>query len=200
MFLMIDNYDSFTFNLVQLFGVHGVEMTVVRNDAISVEDIRDLSPKAVVLSPGPCTPDQAGVSLAVVRALLGQTPMFGVCLGHQAIVQGLGGSIVRAQQLVHGKTSPIHHDALGIFAGLKNPFQATRYHSLIVEATSLPKDLQVTARTADGGIMAIRHRTALCVGVQFHPESVLTPTGGALIQNFVQRVQRFWAGSWRAPC
>jgi anthranilate synthase/aminodeoxychorismate synthase-like glutamine amidotransferase len=198
-FLMIDNYDSFTFNLVQLFGMQGVPMDVRRNDAIDVEGIRALAPRAVVISPGPCTPDQAGISLDVVRGLLGEIPLLGVCLGHQAIAQALGGRIRRAAQVVHGKTSRIHHDGRGLFEGVDNPFEATRYHSLVADPATLPVALQVSARSEDGEIMAVRHRAALCVGVQFHPESILTAAGASLMGSFIRQVERFWAGQWTSP-
>jgi anthranilate synthase/aminodeoxychorismate synthase-like glutamine amidotransferase len=197
---MIDNYDSFTFNLVQLFGTLGVEMDVRRNDALTVEEVERLSPRAVVISPGPCTPDEAGISLAVVRALLGRIPILGVCLGHQAIAQAMGGRIVRAQQVVHGKTSAIHHDGTGLFEGLPNPFAATRYHSLVAEPESFPGILAVTAHAESGEIMALTHRQGLCEGVQFHPESVLTREGPALMGNFIRQVEAFWADAWRPTC
>jgi anthranilate synthase component II len=198
-FLMIDNYDSFTFNLVQLFGMLGVEVDVRRNDAVDVAGILALRPRAVVISPGPCTPDEAGISLDVVRELLGRIPLLGVCLGHQSIAQALGGRIRRAGQVVHGKTSRIHHDGRGLLEGVDNPFEATRYHSLVAEAASLPEVLQVSARSEDGEIMAVRHVSALCVGVQFHPESILTTAGAELMGNFIRQVDQFWAGEWTSP-
>ena len=199
-YLMVDNYDSFTFNLVQLFGILGVAMDVVRNDALNIDEIRQRAPRAVVISPGPCTPDEAGVSLDVVRELLGNTPILGVCLGHQAIAQALGGVVQRATRVVHGKTSPICHDGVGIFEGLKTPFLATRYHSLVADPQTLPEALSVSARSQDDDeIMAVRHRAALCIGLQFHPESVLTPAGRALIANFVGQVTTYWQGGWKPP-
>ena len=190
--LMIDNYDSFTYNLVQYLGELGVEVTTVRNDAIDVAGIRALKPDAIVLSPGPCTPNEAGVCLAVVAELGGKLPILGVCLGHQSIGQALGGKVVRARQVMHGKTSPIHHAGEGLFRGLSNPLQATRYHSLIVERESLPECLVETAWTAfdDDGvqrdeIMGFRHRDWPLEGVQFHPESILTQHGHDMLRNFL---------------
>jgi anthranilate synthase/aminodeoxychorismate synthase-like glutamine amidotransferase len=182
---MIDNYDSFTYNLVQLFGTLGVEMEVHRNDALDVSDIEAMKPEAVVISPGPCTPDEAGISVEVVSHFLGRIPILGVCLGHQSIAQALGGRIIRAPKLVHGKTSLIHHDGRGLFRDVENPFAATRYHSLIAETSSLPAELEVSARTDEEEIMAFRHRDTLCLGVQFHPESVLTLAGPSLARNFI---------------
>ena len=190
MLLMIDNYDSFTFNLVQYFGELGEEVRVVRNDAMSLQELRALAPSAIVISPGPGTPDEAGVSLAVLRELAGEVPIFGVCLGHQAIGQKFGGKVVRARTIMHGKTSPIHHDGRGVFRGLPNPFEATRYHSLVVERASLPACLEVSAWTqnVDGSIdeiMGLRHRSLAVEGVQFHPESILTQHGHDLLRNFL---------------
>ena len=190
MLLMIDNYDSFTFNLVQYLGELGEDVRVVRNDEPSVEEIRALNPTRIVISPGPGTPDQAGVCLAVIEKLGGRIPILGVCLGLQSIGQAYGGKVVRAQQIMHGKTSPIHHTGKGVFAGLPNPFTATRYHSLVVEKSSLPQSLEVTAwtRNADGSvdeIMGLRHRTLAVEGVQFHPESILTEHGHDLLRNFL---------------
>lgn len=190
MLLMIDNYDSFTYNLVQYLGELGQEVRVVRNDALTVADIRALAPSHIMISPGPGTPDDAGVSLAVLRELAGEIPIFGVCLGHQAIGQAFGGKVVRAKQIMHGKTSPMHHRGQGVFAGLPNPFDATRYHSLVVERASLPDCLEVTAWTehADGSfdeIMGLRHKTLAVEGVQFHPESILTRQGYAILENFL---------------
>jgi len=187
--LMIDNYDSFTYNLVQYCGELGQEVEVVRNDAIDVAGIRALAPAAVIISPGPCAPDQAGVSLAVVRELAGEIPILGVCLGHQSIAQALGGRIVHARRVMHGKTSEIHHLGTGIFSGLPSPFVATRYHSLVAERASLPDCLEVNAWTVDGAgqpdeIMGLAHRTLAVHGVQFHPESILTAHGHQLLQNF----------------
>ena len=190
MLLMIDNYDSFTFNLVQYFGELGEEVRVIRNDALDLAGVRALDPSAIVISPGPGTPDDAGISLEVLAALSGVMPIFGVCLGHQAIGQAFGGKVVRARSIMHGKTSPIHHDGRGVFAGLPNPFEATRYHSLVVEQASLPKCLEVSALTenADGSrdeIMGLRHRSLAVEGVQFHPESILTQHGHAMLRNFL---------------
>lgn len=184
--LVIDNFDSFTYNLVQYFGELGADVEVKRNDAISVESIHALRPDAIVLSPGPCTPDEAGVSLAVVRALAGEFPIFGVCLGHQTIAQAFGGKVVRAPELMHGKVSEIFHDGRGLFTGLPNPFTATRYHSLIVDAESLPNCLRITAKTESGLIMAIEQLHYPVVGVQFHPESILTECGQSILQSFLQ--------------
>lgn len=190
MLLMIDNYDSFTFNLVQYFGELGEEVRVIRNDAVDLAGVRALDPSAIVISPGPGTPDDAGISLEVLAALSGVVPIFGVCLGHQAIGQAFGGKVVRARSIMHGKTSMIHHDGRGVFAGLPNPFEATRYHSLVVEQASLPKCLEVSAWTenADGSrdeIMGLRHRSLAVEGVQFHPESILTQHGHAMLRNFL---------------
>ena len=190
MLLMIDNYDSFTFNLVQYLGELGQQVRVVRNDAVTVDGIRALHPERIVISPGPCTPDAAGVSLEVLRELSGTVPIFGVCLGHQAIGQAFGGKVVRARQIMHGKTSPIRHAGAGVFRGLPDPFTATRYHSLVVERESLPDCLEVSAWTehADGRIdeiMGLRHRTLPVEGVQFHPESILTQHGHDLLRNFL---------------
>lgn len=200
MYLMIDNYDSFTFNLVQLFGTLGVEMTVRRNDEVTVDEIRAMAPDAVVVSPGPCTPDQAGVSMAVIEAFLGELPILGVCLGHQSIAQVLGGQVVRAPRLLHGKTSPMFHDGSDLYRGISNPFEATRYHSLIVRRETLPPVLRVTAKTWEDEIMGFSHTETLCIGVQYHPESILTTDGPALMKNFIDDVARFNAGAWQAPC
>ena len=190
MLLMIDNYDSFTFNLVQYLGELGQDVRVARNDELSVEQVRALDPARIVISPGPGTPDQAGVCLALIENLGGRIPIFGVCLGLQSIGQAYGGKVVRAAQIMHGKTSPIHHTGKGVFGGLPNPFTATRYHSLVVEKDSLPKSLEMTAWTqnADGSvdeIMGLRHRTLAVEGVQFHPESILTEHGHDLLRNFL---------------
>jgi anthranilate synthase component II len=190
MLLMIDNYDSFTYNLVQYFGELGQAVEVRRNDAIDVAGIQALQPAAIVISPGPCTPDQAGVSLAVLEQLSGRIPILGVCLGHQSLGQAFGGKVVRAKTIMHGKTSQVHHDGKGVFAGLPSPFRATRYHSLVVEKESLPDCLEVSAWTLDeeGGfdeIMGLRHKTLPVEGVQFHPESILTEHGHALLRNFL---------------
>jgi anthranilate synthase component 2 len=190
MLLMIDNYDSFTYNLVQYLGELGAEVHTVRNDAISPGGIRDLDPDGIVISPGPCTPDQAGVSLDLVQALAGDYPVLGVCLGHQCIGQAFGGKVVRAGKVMHGKTSMIHHRNQGVFKALPQPFEATRYHSLVVQAESLPDCLEVTAwtETPDGEveeIMGLRHRELPIEGVQFHPESILTRCGHDLLRNFL---------------
>lgn len=190
MLLMIDNYDSFTFNLVQYLGELGVEVRVFRNDEIGLEEIENLAPAHIVISPGPCTPDQAGISVPLIRAFAGRIPILGVCLGHQSIGQAFGGRIVKARAVMHGKTSLIHHAEQGVFTGLEQPFQATRYHSLVVEEASLPECLEVTAwtRREDGGrdeIMGIRHRAHPVQGVQFHPESILTRQGHDLLRNFI---------------
>ncbi|NIP88767.1 MAG: aminodeoxychorismate/anthranilate synthase component II [Gammaproteobacteria bacterium] len=186
MLLMIDNYDSFTYNLVQYLGELGQEVRVFRNDQISLERIEDLEPDYIVISPGPCTPNEAGVSVDVVSTFGGRVPILGVCLGHQSIGQAYGGRIVAARQLMHGKTSMIHHDGRGVFAGLENPFQATRYHSLVVERESLPDSLEITAWTDDEEIMGLRHREYAVEGVQFHPESILTQFGHQLLRNFLE--------------
>jgi anthranilate synthase/aminodeoxychorismate synthase-like glutamine amidotransferase len=186
--LVIDNYDSFTFNLVQYLGELGAEVEVFKNDAIDVPGIRARRPDGVLVSPGPCTPNEAGISLAVVKELAGQVPVLGVCLGHQAIGQAFGGKVVRAARLMHGKTSPILHDGRTLFADLPCPFDATRYHSLIVERSSLPECLEVSAWTAEGEIMGLRHRQLDVEGVQFHPESVLTSEGKRLVGNWVRHV------------
>ncbi|HWQ35167.1 MAG TPA: aminodeoxychorismate/anthranilate synthase component II [Blastocatellia bacterium] len=186
MILVIDNYDSFTYNLVQFLGELGAEPTAARNDEITIEDISNLSPQGIVISPGPCTPDQAGISLDVVRSFAGKIPILGVCLGHQTIGQAFGGRVVRAPYLMHGKTSEISHDQKTIFEGLESPFTATRYHSLIVEADSLPAELEVSARTDDQIIMGLRHRRFLIEGVQFHPESIMTTAGKRLLANFLR--------------
>ncbi|MBF0158691.1 MAG: aminodeoxychorismate/anthranilate synthase component II [Magnetococcales bacterium] len=185
MLLMIDNYDSFTYNLVQYLGELGTEVVVVRNDAITLADIEQLNPHHVVLSPGPCTPDQAGITLDVLRRFGGVMPILGVCLGHQAIGQAFGGQVVRAPQVMHGKTSAIHHRGEGVFRGLPQPFAATRYHSLVVARETLPSCLSITAWTEDGLIMGLRHNTLPIEGVQFHPESILTESGHALLANFL---------------
>jgi anthranilate synthase/aminodeoxychorismate synthase-like glutamine amidotransferase len=183
--LMIDNYDSFTYNLVQYLGELGAEVIVRRNDQIDISGARALSPDAIVLSPGPCTPAEAGVSVPLLRELAGHCPILGVCLGHQCIGAAFGGRVVRASRLMHGKTSPVMHDGKTIFAGLSNPFEAMRYHSLLVETEGLPKSLEVSARTAEGEIMGLRHREYRIDGVQFHPESIGTREGRQLLANFV---------------
>ncbi len=185
MILVIDNYDSFTYNLVQYFGELGAEIQVVRNDQLSLDQIAALNPSHIVISPGPGTPDDTGVSLDVLRELGPTRPVLGVCLGHQAIGQVYGGVVKRASKLMHGKTSMIYHQGAGVFAGLPTPFEATRYHSLIVEEATLPASLEVTARTIDGEIMGLRHREHPVVGVQFHPESILTAHGKLMLRNFL---------------
>ena len=184
--LLIDNYDSFTYNLVQAFLVLGADVLVHRNDAITVEEAEALAPTHLCISPGPGTPHDAGVSIAMIKAFAGRIPVFGVCLGHQSIVEALGGDVVRAGRLMHGKVSNVEHDGRGIFAGLPQPFAAGRYHSLIAKPETLPKVLEVSARTAEGEIMGVRHRELVVDGVQFHPESVLTPEGPRLMGNFLQ--------------
>jgi anthranilate synthase component II len=186
--LLVDNYDSFTFNLVQYLGELGADLEVFRNDAIDVAGIRARRPDGLVVSPGPCTPDEAGVTLDAVRALSGELPILGVCLGHQAIGQAFGGRVVRNFRIVHGKSSPVRHDGAGVFSGLPSPFDAGRYHSLVVERETLPDALQVTAWTDEGEIMGLRHRTADVEGVQFHPESILTTEGKRLLGNWLARV------------
>jgi len=183
--VMIDNYDSFTYNLVQYLGELGAEVVVRRNDAVSVAGVRELKPAAIVISPGPCTPAEAGISVSVLREFAGELPLLGVCLGHQCIGEAFGGKVVRADRLMHGKTSPVMHDGKTIFAGLSNPFEAMRYHSLLVEARALPRCLEVSARTAEGEIMGLRHREYRIEGVQFHPESIGTPEGKSLLRNFL---------------
>lgn len=186
MLLMIDNYDSFTWNLVQYLGELGADVRVVRNDEVTLADIERLSPERIVVSPGPCSPNEAGISLAAIAHFAGKVPILGVCLGHQALGQVFGGKVVHAKTLMHGKVSPIEHEGRGVFAGLPAPFAATRYHSLAVERESLPDCLEVTAWTADGEIMGLRHRTLAVEGVQFHPESVLSEHGHALLRNFLE--------------
>ncbi|MGH7837708.1 MAG: anthranilate synthase component II [Candidatus Binataceae bacterium] len=183
--VMIDNYDSFTYNLVQYLGELGAEVTVRRNDAISVAGVRDLQPDAVVISPGPGTPAEAGISVTLLREFAGHFPILGVCLGHQCLGEAFGAKVVRAGRLMHGKTSPVLHDGRTIFAGLANPFEAMRYHSLLVETARLPACLEVSARTAEGEIMGLRHKDYPLEGVQFHPESIGTPAGKTLLQNFL---------------
>ena len=192
MLLMIDNYDSFTYNVVQYLGELGADVKVVRNDEVSVADIAALAPEKIIVSPGPCTPNEAGISMAVIEAYAGKLPLLGICLGHQSIGQVFGGEVVRARQVMHGKTSPIHHCGEGVFAGLSQPFEATRYHSLVVEKASLPDCLEITAwtETADGEIdeiMGLRHKTQPIEGVQFHPASILTAHGHDLLRNFLEQ-------------
>src|SRR6186997_1499158 len=191
MLLLLDNYDSFTYNLYQYLGELGAETRVVRNDELTVAEALALRPSSVVISPGPGNPDEAGISLDLIRALPPTVPLLGVCLGHQALGQAFGGRIVRAPRIMHGKTSAIHHDGRGVFTGLPQPFTATRYHSLVIAEDSVPECLEVTARTEDGVIMAVRHRSLPQEGVQFHPESILTSAGKDLLRNFL-------AGSGRA--
>jgi anthranilate synthase component 2 len=186
MLLMIDNYDSFTFNLVQYLGELGEVVNVVRNDGISVAEVERLKPARIVISPGPCTPSQAGVSLEVIARFAGEIPILGVCLGHQAIGQAFGGKVVRAQRVMHGKLSTVRHDGKGVFAGIPDGFSATRYHSLAVERATLPDCLEVTAQSEDGEIMGLRHRKLPVEGVQFHPEAMLTEHGHAMLKNFLQ--------------
>jgi anthranilate synthase component II len=193
MILMIDNYDSFTFNLVQYLGELGADVVVHRNDQIDVEGVRGLAPDGIVISPGPCTPNEAGVSLDVIRTFAGEIPLLGVCLGHQAIGQAFGGRVVHAKAIMHGKTSMVFHSGNGVFQGLDNPFEATRYHSLVIEQASLPDCLEVTAWTRDESgamdeIMGVRHRSLPVEGVQFHPESILTRHGHDLLRNFLKRL------------
>ncbi len=185
--LLIDNYDSFTWNLAQYFGELGAEVTVERNDAISLETIRQRAPDAIVISPGPCTPNEAGISMEVIQTFAGQTPILGVCLGHQCIGQVFGGKILRASRIMHGKTSKIFHDEKGLYAGVPNPFIATRYHSLVIQPDSMPDSLEVTAKTWEDEIMGVRlkARGAALEGVQFHPESIMTTAGKALLANFL---------------
>jgi anthranilate synthase component 2 len=187
---MIDNYDSFTYNLVQYLGELGEDVRVYRNDQITVPEIEKLKPDHIVISPGPCTPNEAGVSVETIQKLGGKFPILGVCLGHQSIGQAYGGKIVRAKQLMHGKTSMIHHANKGVFTGLPNPFEATRYHSLVIERASMPDVLEITAWTDDGEIMGARHKTLPVEGVQFHPESILTQHGHKLLKNFLTQNNR----------
>lgn len=186
MLLMIDNYDSFTYNLVQYFGELGEDVRVYRNDKITVDQILALKPDRIVVSPGPCTPNEAGVSVETIRAFAGKLPMLGVCLGHQSLAVAFGGEVVRAERLMHGKTSKIQHDGRTIFSQLPNPFDATRYHSLIVKRSTLPSCFEISAETAEGEIMGLRHKTLGVEGVQFHPESILTTAGKELLRNFLK--------------
>jgi anthranilate synthase component II len=186
MLLMIDNYDSFTYNLVQYFGELGEEVRVIRNDRITMEEIEELAPARIVISPGPCSPEEAGISVAAIRKFAGKIPILGVCLGHQAIGAAFSGKVVRSAHLMHGKTSPILHDGRELFRGLPNPFEATRYHSLIVERSTLPECLEMTAWVAEGEIMGLRHRELPIWGVQFHPESILTVGGMDILANFLE--------------
>ncbi|MFN3651420.1 MAG: aminodeoxychorismate/anthranilate synthase component II [Armatimonadota bacterium] len=185
MIVMIDNYDSFTYNLVQYLGEMGEELRVFRNDEITVEEVEALHPDRLIISPGPCTPNEAGISVPLIRRMAGRVPILGVCLGHQSIGQAFGGEIVRAERLMHGKTSPVVHRGEGVFRSLPSPFEATRYHSLLIRRETLPECLEITAETAEGEIMGVRHRELPIEGVQFHPESVLTEHGKELLRNFV---------------
>jgi len=190
MLLMIDNYDSFTYNLVQYFGELGVDIRVFRNDEIGVDDIADMAPDQIVISPGPCTPTEAGISVATIKTFAGKIPILGVCLGHQSIGEAFGGNIIRAKRVMHGKISAIHHEGKGVFSNLANPFNATRYHSLVIEQDSLPECLEVTAWTEndDGSmeeIMGVRHKNLVVEGVQFHPESILSEHGHQMLKNFL---------------
>lgn len=185
MLLVIDNYDSFTYNLVQYLGELGAEVQVYRNDKISIEEIDRLAPERLVVSPGPCTPKEAGISVEALRHFAGRIPVLGVCLGHQSLAYAFGGEIIRADRLMHGKTSMVHHDGKTIFQKLPNPFEATRYHSLIVNRQTIPRDLEISAETGEGEIMGLRHRPTGAEGVQFHPESILTKAGMDLLRNFL---------------
>ncbi|MDG5790175.1 aminodeoxychorismate/anthranilate synthase component II [Evansella sp. AB-P1] len=191
MILMIDNYDSFTYNLVQYLGEMGQELIVKRNDQITIEEIEELNPKYIMVSPGPCTPNEAGISLKVIEHFAGKIPIFGVCLGHQSIAQVFGGDVVRAERLMHGKTSEMYHDGKSVFKNIPNPFTATRYHSLIVKRETLPESFEISAETNEGEIMAIRHKTLPVEGVQFHPESIMTGEGKVLLRNFLERYKEF---------
>jgi anthranilate synthase/aminodeoxychorismate synthase-like glutamine amidotransferase len=186
MILVIDNYDSFTYNIVQYLGELGAKIDVVRNDEITVDQIIEKNPTHILISPGPCSPKEAGISVDVIQQLAGKIPLLGVCLGHQSIGYAFGGEVVRAKNLMHGKTSMISHDGLGVFKGLPNPFKATRYHSLVVKKETLPLELIITAESEDGEIMGLRHQSLAVEGVQFHPESILTESGKALLLNFIQ--------------
>jgi anthranilate synthase component 2 len=186
MLLMIDNYDSFTYNIVQYFGELGEDVQVFRNDRITIDEIENLAPDRLVISPGPCSPEEAGISVAAIRHFAGKIPLLGVCLGHQSIGAAFGGRVVRSVSLMHGKTSPIHHDGRGLFAGLANPFNATRYHSLVVERSTLPETLAVTAWVENGEIMGLAHKELPVWGVQFHPESILTEGGMQVLRNFLE--------------
>ena len=186
MLLMIDNYDSFTYNLVQYLGELGEDVLVKRNDEVSLDDVARMEPEHIVVSPGPCTPNEAGISVPLIERFAGKIPLLGVCLGHQSIGQAFGGRIVHARTLMHGKNSSIHHTGAGVFRGLPNPFSATRYHSLVIDRESLPECLEVTAWTEDGEIMGVRHKTLPIEGVQFHPEAILTEHGHDLLRNFVE--------------
>ena len=185
MLLMIDNYDSFTYNLVQYLGELGADVRVFRNDELTLDQVAELCPERIVISPGPCTPNEAGISVPLIKAFAPRTPILGVCLGHQSIAQAYGGKVVRADRLMHGKTSPITHDGRGVFTGLPNPFEAMRYHSLVVNEATLPECLEITAKSDQGELMGLRHRELPIEGVQFHPESIMTPDGVRLLKNFL---------------
>ena len=186
MLLMLDNYDSFTYNLVQYLGELGQEVQVYRNDEITLKKVAELKPKYIVISPGPCTPNEAGISVPLIHEFAGKIPLLGVCLGHQSIGQAFGGNIIRAKQLMHGKTSQIHHKNIGVFKDIPNPYTATRYHSLVIERETMPDCLEITAWTDDGEIMGVKHKTLAVEGVQFHPESILTDFGHELLDNFLK--------------
>lgn len=186
MLLVIDNYDSFTYNLVQYFGELGADLVVHRNDQITIDEIREMAPERICVSPGPCTPSEAGISCEVIRTFGGEIPIFGVCLGHQCMGEVFGGDVVRADRLMHGKTSPIFHNGEDLFKGIESPFEATRYHSLIVKRDTLPDCLEITAETAEGEIMGLRHKEKKVYGVQFHPESILTASGKTILRNFLE--------------
>ncbi|MCT8136393.1 aminodeoxychorismate/anthranilate synthase component II [Anaerobacillus sp. CMMVII] len=190
MILMIDNYDSFTYNLVQYLGEMGQELVVRRNDKITIEEIEQLKPKYLMISPGPCSPNEAGISMDAIKYFAGKIPIFGVCLGHQSIAQVFGGDVVRAERLMHGKTSEMVHDKKTIFKGMSSPFTATRYHSLIVKRETLPNCFEISAETSEGEIMAIRHKDLPIEGVQFHPESIMTVDGKKLLKNFIEHYSR----------
>lgn len=190
MLLMIDNYDSFTFNIVQYLGQMGEDVRVYRNDKITLDEIRKLKPEAIFLSPGPCSPKEAGITVAVIREFYKTLPLMGICLGHQSIGYAFGGDIVRADRIMHGKVSPVHHDGKTLFTGLPNPFTAGRYHSLVVKPETLPSCLEVSAKTAEGEIMGLRHKEYPVEGIQFHPESVLTPQGKRILRNFLKTIGR----------
>jgi anthranilate synthase component II len=195
MIFMLDNYDSFTYNLVQLLQTLGQEVVVARNDAVSVAEVLARRPDAIVVSPGPCTPAEAGISVALIQAAAGRVPLLGVCLGHQSIGAAFGARVIKARRLMHGKTSQIHHEGQGLFAGLKSPFNAVRYHSLAIDPATVPACLEITAKAEDGEIMGVRHREFPVFGVQFHPESILTPSGKRLMTNFLELAKPAAAGA-----
>ncbi len=200
MLLMIDNYDSFTYNLVQYLGELGEEIKIFRNDKIDIPDIKKMLPDIIVISPGPCTPKEAGISVKVIKNFSGKIPILGVCLGHQAIAYAFGGRIIQAKRLMHGKVSLIYHDNKSIFKGVINPFKATRYHSLVIEENSLPPQFEITARSEDGEIMGIRHKNYILEGVQFHPESILTKEGKKILKNFLEICKEYDKRSHRKVC